>query len=290
GVILNREKYKLSHTNLNLYMDLADINRNLHQNQLTDSLSASEWDVKYSNQQDQVHIDSLNMVNALNNLKLAMNFPPGTTLQISDTLVTAMDKKVISTRYHTEDLPAYRSVVLELQLNKSRQQQVKRGYYPVLNAYGFVGSQYYDDTFSPFTNSLRWHKQTYVGLKIELPVFDGLQKSRENAAYSIHEENLNRQKEDLASEITRKALIQQNNMTISSKQAAIKRKELDLSRSLFGKTIQNYRTGLSDMKDVSNAELDMNMKEQAYISALYALLQARLQYEQLVWPGTEKNK
>ncbi len=95
-------------------------------------------------------------------------------------------------------------------------------------------------TFSPFNHTLRWHKQTYIGLKIELPVFEGWQKDRRSATLKIMEEKLEKQKEQLHTEIDQKAKILINKMDIAQRNAGIKKNEMNLSRLLFNKIIRNY--------------------------------------------------
>ena len=141
-------------------------------------------------------------------------------------------------------------------------------------------------------NSLKDNEKTrlrlkHVGLKLELPIFEGMQKDRQSASLKILEENLHRQKEQLQSEIGQKAGILQNKMVIAQKETRIKRNELTLSRQLFKSTIQNFRNGLVSMKDVTNAELDLNIKEMQYLRAVYSYLQSQLDYEQLTGGGED---
>ncbi len=284
NVLLAAENVKVSSSVYNLYLQLVEITKSRYKNHLITEQDYQRILNKMHNQKTQVSIDSLSRENALDELKLKMNYPREKTLLVADSsLLNLADLQYENyvKSYDIHKIPDYQTVKLQLDLNYAEQEKIKKEYLPSLNAYGFLGTQYYDAVFQPFQHDLRWHKQSYIGMQLKVPVFDGLSKKREKESLLINMDKLNRKKEALEATIDQQADILKNKIDISLRSAYVKKSDFNISKTDYEITVKNYRTGLADLSDVVNAELDMNMKRQTYLNALFQVLQAEMNYENL---------
>ena len=290
-VLLAEENLKLSASAYKVYQQMVAVTKSRYENNLITEQDYQRTINKMQNRSMQVRIDSLTKENALRELKIKMNYPDNKTLYIADSsilkLANLQFEKYVKP-YDINKIPDYQSVKLQLDLNYAQQKKIKKEYLPSLNAYGFVGTQYYDDVFQPFQNDLRWHKQSYVGIRLKVPVFDGLSKNREKESLLISMDKLNRKKQNLENTIARQAQILKNKIDISLKSAHVQKSDFQIARSDYQIAIKNYKTGLADLGDVVNAELDMNMKQQSYLNALYQVLQSEIDYDNLTATYNQK--
>jgi len=283
-VLLAGENLKLSTAVYKLYLQMAEVTKSRYKNNLITEHDYQRTINKMQNRRMQVRIDSLTKENARHELKIKMNYPDDKTLYIADSSIlnlADLQFEQYIKPYDINKIPDYQSVKLQLDLNYAQQARVKKEYLPSLNAYGFVGTQYYDAVFQPFQHDLRWHKQSYVGVRLKLPVFDGLSKSREKESLLISRDKLSRQKQTLENTIDRQAQILKNKIDISLKSAHVQKSDFQIAGSDYQIAIKDYKTGLANLGDVLNAELDMNMKQQSYLNALFQVLQAVIDYENL---------
>lgn len=282
--VLYNELLQTSKESLRKYDTLAEVVKTRFDNGLTTKESLDETIKKRDNQQIEVEMNRLKYQNALKQLKLAMYYPDSTRLSISDTAVADLVSGNILPDQKTfayKKVPEYRKLELQERLNRVQYNRVGRSYQPTLKGYGFIGADYYDETFSPFEHNNRWYTQSYVGLKLSVPIFEGFDAGRRRQALQKQNDMLTEQKQGLATELSSKQTILANDIRIAMKRAAQRENDYRLSTEKFQKEVSDLKNGLADYRDVLLADMDMRLKYQIWINALVSVLNSSLEYEKV---------
>jgi outer membrane protein TolC len=154
-------------------------------------------------------------------------------------------------------------------------QQYNIGYLPSLYAFGSLSYQAQREEFNFFNNG-RWYSTGLIGLKLSLPIFDGLQKARQ-----VQQARLSLQKSENNIENFRNAMNLQVSSAEANMQNAISRltsqkSNLDLAKEVVDISRKKFELGAGSSLEVTDAEGSLKDAETNYLSALYDAWIARI--------------
>ena len=282
--VLHRELVESSRKNLDRYDTLAAVVKDQYQNGLISESRMLETLNKRDNQQLELEMNLMKYQNAMERLKLAMEYPQDKLLQLNDTALAGLVDDEIHPAgqdFAYKKVPGFRSVELRQELNREQSKRLGRRYQPVLSAVGFIGADYYDDVFSPFENDNRWYRHSFVGLSLRVPVFEGFSANRQRQALEKQAEMIAAQKARLASELQTREKILADEIRINMKRAQKRKNEYQLSTRKLQDATNNLKNGLAGYRDVLIADMEMRMKYRAWISTLLNVLNSSLEYEEV---------
>ncbi len=283
--VLNYEVWQASKDILQNYENLEAAVKVKFENGLISENDLNQLIKKRQNQSEEIKINRMEFKNSLKRLKMSMDYPAGKELTIADSLVISLVSDVTipkSDSFAYRRLPEYRDISLQESLNEARISTLDKRYHPRIQAYGYFGAQYYDDTFQPFQNDNRWYRHSYLGLKFQLPLFKGLERSHQKQALKIRSEILSQKRTKLASDLQRRENILKENIIIKSKQAVKKKNDYRFSYDSFTDMINNFENGLTDFENVLHSEIEMMVQFQAYLNSMVNVLNVYLDYEKTI--------
>ena len=282
--VLYHELVKSSQKNLKRYDTLARVVKDKYRNGLISESRLLETLNKQENQQLELEMNRMKFQNAINRLKLAMDYPQDIKMQLKDTaLANLVDEEILPSgaEFAYKNVPGFKSVELRQELNHEQVTRLGRRYQPVLSAIGFIGADYYDDVFSPIENDNRWYRHSFIGLSLRVPVFEGFSANRRRQALDIQAEMIATQKAQLASDLKSREKILADEIRINMKRAQKRKNEYQLSARKLQDATNNLKSGLAGYRDVLIADMEMQMKYQAWISSLLDVLNSSLEYEEV---------
>jgi outer membrane protein len=165
---------------------------------------------------------------------------------------------------------------LTRQTNLLSEQRERARLRPTVNAYGAYFAQQFHDTFNPFAAGT-WFPYNYVGLRLNVPIFDGRQARLNRQDYvqraQISQNTLTRLQNDFDFEVrsAQKTLeqarenLEQTRLNITQAQAI-----LDVDKVRFG-------AGTLLQADFRNSEYSLQQAETNYLRAVYDLLLGQVQ-------------
>lgn len=282
--LYNLELLQLTKNTCNIYAALAEISSVKHKNGLISDSELEDALNKKKTSEIELRISNDRYDNSIKELKLKIDYPSGVNIKLSDSILPAFvrDMGQAGEDYNIKRLPAWISLSLQKRMNEEMQKMLRGRYLPRLNLYGFVGAQYYDDNFSPLANDQRWFGQSYIGLSMNLPLFEGLEKRRNMKALNIKQKNIIAEKERLEKEVSQRKEIIITELGLSRKNAELADTRLKHARGKLNDSVADYETGIISYGDVLRADLEMRLKKQEYVSALYEIMLTRIEYEQLI--------
>lgn len=257
---------------------LADT-REIFASGFAESLDVERLELSLESLQNQIAtIDK--MIDLANNaLKFQMSYPVDQELTVTDnleTLVASIEKDNIDLRSDIDMSRRAEFAVLDKnqELNVLDMKRHKAGYLP--SARGFVNIQESLQRKNLFDNDeAGWLPTAVAGIGINIPIYDGGEKSAKIEQVKINMERNDIQKNELARAITLQVRNAQLSMQSALDAIAIGQKNIDLSQKIYDKAKIKFNEGVGSSIEVSQAESALYQAQANYISALYDLLSAK---------------
>lgn len=201
-----------------------------------------------------------------NYLKLLMGIPMTTALELQQQDFD-LDLAGILPAHLSDDFQNR----IDLQvLNKQQDlygldiQNIRSGYYPSLIGFADVNYNAFSNDFTFLSQSKPWYRGALIGLKLEIPIFDGFQKKNRVAQAKVRSMQL---EQDMM-KATEAAEMQHQNavkkLTSSVKSARAQEENLRLAEEVYGQTELLYKEGLSPLTDLLEAETALREARTAY--------------------------
>lgn len=155
---------------------------------------------------------------------------------------------------------------------------VKAGYLPSLAAYGRYNYSSQDNTFSFFKKEAEWYEMSLVGIRLDIPLFDGLQKRSKIKQAKVQLQELSIQEEE-----TKKMLgIQLQNAARklkSSRDAWVRQTgNVKLAEDVMNVASAQYSQGMITITEVLTAHADLGDSQVGMVKAMVEMKNAELEY------------
>ena len=150
---------------------------------------------------------------------------------------------------------------------------------PVIAAFASVGSSAMGADFNAFDEGVNWYPNQLIGLKITVPVFDGLGGTARIQKAKIKYEQAKNEKSNLAESLELAFLTAQNNYLNAINNYNQQKNNLVLSEKIYEKTLTKYKEGLVSSLELSQtgtAYLETNTE---LSKSIHNLLISNLNYQ-----------
>lgn len=155
---------------------------------------------------------------------------------------------------------------------------IKAGYIPTLAAYGRYNYSSQDNTFSFFGSDANWYEMSVIGIRLDIPIFDGLRKNAQ-----VREARVRMKQMTIQEEETRKILgiqLQDAARRLKNSRDAWtrQRENVRLAENVFAVTREQYNQGLVTVSDILLTQTDLSDAQVGYVRALIQMKNAELEY------------
>ncbi len=212
-------------------------------------------------------------------LKFAIGVSQKDTVILTDDLSTDEIKKdILVDSFKYEDRVEIRQLYAARKLQQLDVKRNKLGYLPTVAAqanytYSGMGQDF-------ITNkSTTWIKSSYVGLSVNVPIFDGLQRK-----YKIRQSELSVQKVDNNIDLTKQGIDLEQTVTKSLLTNSIlnldaQERNMQLALKVYNTTKTKYESGIGSSFEVLQADADYQTAQNNYFTALYNALVSKISYQ-----------
>lgn len=212
-------------------------------------------------------------------LKYLMGMPVKTDLVLTDSLSDETIKEDIltdSVRY--EDRKEFQLLQTQIKLNKYDIKRHQFTYIPTVSLTGNYSRNAQRNSFDFFKSGRDWFTITYIGLNLNIPIFDGFAKDSRIKAARLALQQTENQVEDLKNQIE-----QEVNTAITDIRDAIitldaQKRNMELATQVYNQTKLKYDNGLGSTLEITNAETELRTAQNNYYNALYDAVVARIDY------------
>lgn len=209
-------------------------------------------------------------------LKFQMGMPLDEKVALADTLSeTYIDKEILNHSLDFEKRKEFQLMTLQNKLYAYDLKRYKLGGLPTLVAFGNYGYTLYNSSklFDPVD---KWQKSALVGVKLTVPVFDGLQRRNKmlQAKYTYQKNQNDIENLKYALELEKESARISLESNISSLEN--QQKNMKLAEEVYNTTKVKYKEGVGSNLEVMNAESALKEAQTNYFGALYDAINARI--------------
>ena len=278
---LQAQRYVLETTLSQTQKNLA-ITADRYQNGVARKVDVDRINVNLTNLQTQLRSIDDSYANTINQLKLASGLDMNLAIEVNvplvlDTATYQYDPAITMSEWNWENKIEFKQLSTQLSLYDLERKNFSAGYYPTLSAFAnyTYSGQSNDFIFAGGADPL-WFDVASVGVKMQIPVFDGLNKSAK-----VQQSKIRRMKTERDMTYTR----QQSNMAYQNALKSFEtsytsylaqKDNVSLANSVYDVTLQNYNEGVSPLTDLLQAEYSKIQSQSQLIESLLKVKQAEV--------------
>jgi outer membrane protein TolC len=256
--------------------------RELYKNGFAEKLDVSRTEVNLSN----LKTEKITLENQLQSgflgLKILLGMPAADLLVLSDTLTLAKESElaseVLEGTYSYENRKEYQQVELAKKLNEYNIKRYKYTYFPALSAFGSYSYNAQRNDFSFFDFKQKWFPTALIGVKLNVPIFDGFARDARIKRAQIQLDQTINNMENLKLAIDQEVEAARINMRSAIASLDVQRKNMDLAVEVYDQSKKKYEQGLGSTLEVTNADSDLKVAQTNYYNALYSAIIAIVDY------------
>lgn len=215
---------------------------------------------------------------AVAGLKFAMNFPQDQELEVTGdlgTMITEAPAGALTDAINYQSRPEINLIDQALTLNELNIKVNRSGYLPSLRGFATYQQSYFGNDLS----SGFWAPAAIVGLTLNVPIFDGLDKKAKIQRAQLDLEEARNQRSNLVQAINFEVENARISYLNAQERLANRQKNLDLAERIYETTQIKYREGVGSSLEVSQAEQSLYTSQSNYMQAMYDLVVARAELE-----------
>lgn len=197
----------------------------------------------------------------------------------SITLVKSEDLEDInlSTLQYEKETPIQVQLLeKEYELNVLNRKSIQAGYYPTLVAFGQQSWSAQRNEFNFLDNTQPWFQQTIVGLKLEVPIFDGFEKHHQIQQSKIDIEKLELDRIQLDRNVDMTYQNAREQLVNSMKSVEAQRENKQLAQEVYDQTQELYAEQVGSLTDLLDAETSLRESQINYIREVLKFKKAEL--------------
>ena len=280
AVLLVEESNLIIDRNINNLLSLFEETNALWQNGLVERLDVDRLSLSLSNLNQEKEILQRQLDLAKTALKFQMNYPLEANITLSDSLesllVSITDRSAdgldINNRLEKQIMDQ------NLYLNELNTKRFKAGYVPTLRAFALHQQTLQrDDLFDG--DAPGFFPATILGVQLNVPVFDGMEKTAKIRKSKIDEELIKIQISDFERSVELQVRNAKTNLSNAKARLATQKENETLAQKILNTTMIKYKEGVGSSLEISQAEQELYRTQSAKITALYELIVAKTELE-----------
>ena len=252
----------------------------LFKNGFAEHLDIDRTEVSLNNLKSaQVQINNLIYIGYAS-LKYSVGLTQKDTLQLSDTLSVDFVKKDIldTTGFQYEDRNEVQLLNTAIELRKLDLKRYKMNYLPTVSAYWNFSANALRKSANYFDFTEPWYQTNIAGLNINVPIFDGFQRSNrvKQARYQLEKTTNNLDNLEKVIDFQREAAYTQFKFSVFN--LDLQDKNLALAEKVYYTTKKKYEQGLGSSFDVLQTEQSYQDAQANFFQAMYDAVIAKISY------------
>ena len=281
-LVVGRQQMTSIDANIDRFEKLLHDTKEIYKQGFAERLDVDKVTVQLNNLQTE-KIKTQGQLDAGNaGLKFLMNMPQKDSLVLVDSITEDKIKENILTDiYKYEDRKEYQLALLGKKLGEFNVQRYKLSYLPTLAAFGSYTKNAQRSEFNFFKGGAdgQWFTTSIIGVKLNVPIFDGFAKSSrvKKAQYQLEQTKNNI--EQLKNAIDNDVVQARIKITAAVVTLDNQRKNMALAEQVYNTTRKKYEAGLGSNQEIYNAQADLKVAQNDYYGALYDAIIAKIDYE-----------
>lgn len=277
-LLIGRSQVDQIDANINSQQELLHNSTELFKNGYAEQLDIDKATVQLSNLQSEKVQVEFNIANGYLGLKVLMGMPVNDSLHLTDTLTYDMIRDAtLSDEYKYADRRDFQLLQINMKLNEYDIKRYKKEYIPTASlTANYSQNQYANDFDLAKKNS--WFPSSYVGLNINIPIFDGFYKDANIQQARLRLRQTENNIDSLKNRIDNDVRQAQLQFSAALTTLDFQKKNMDLSEKVYQQTRKKYEQGLGSNIEITTALSDQKTAQANYFNALYNAISARVDF------------
>lgn len=266
GAQVSYTQKKLVESNLMQVDSLLKITRIQFDNDAAKQLDLDKLNVNLTNLQTELASSTTNYEQQLTLLKYYMGMPLDAAIEVPEMDISQQPATIINTEtLNNTDLEL---VQAQRDVYSMTLQQIKSGYLPSLSLNFHSSFQNQQNTLRMFEKDAKWFPNTYLGLNLNIPIFDGLSKNSRVKQTKIQIEQSLLEEQYLAENLKMQRINANNTLKTNQAALASQQRNIELAQKVYTVTQAQFVGGIATMTDIVNAEMSLRDAQTNYLKAL----------------------
>lgn len=272
------QKIKLLEDNKEQYEELNRIMELRLEKGVIQEIDYKRIKVAYNNIVSQLSLVKTSKDVAMNRLKVIIGMPLDTDLTINE------DISLIQTTALPEESGIditnrldYKINQTNLELQALQTRVFKNSYYPTLSGYARYGVNSYSKTFRGSWD--KFYDFSTIGLKLSIPIFNGLKTNTKYNKQRVQLENLKAQIKMQDENFKVESMNSKAQLIEAHTSYKMDFENMELAKEVYETTNLSYQKGAASLSDFLNADFSYKEAQSNYLTSLVNMLSSRLDYE-----------
>ncbi|MBC7935958.1 MAG: TolC family protein [Rhizobacter sp.] len=277
-LVVGRQQLTSFDANIERFEKLLNDTKEIYKQGFAEKLDVDKVQVQLNNllTEKVKTINQLRVGNA--GLKFLMNMPQKDSLVLTDSLTeNELKENILDQQYNYNDRKEYQLLSLGVKLNEYNVKRYQLSRIPTLAAFASYQKNAQRNKFD-FFNDGPWFTASLVGVKLNVPIFDGFARRAKIQSAKLEVEksknNLAQQQESIDNDVTASRL----NMTSALQTIDFQKQNVELAEKVYNTTKLKYEQGLGDNQEIYTAQAELKVAQNNYYSALYDAIVAKIDY------------
>lgn len=211
-------------------------------------------------------------------LKFLMNMPQKDILILTDSITeTVLKENILTDSIDYKQRKEMQVLTLAQQLNEYNVRRYKLAALPSVVAFASYQKNAQRQKLNLFGKE-DWFTTSFVGVKINVPIFDGNARRAKMAKAQIEVNKIKNNVDLLKQSIDFDANTSKLNMTTALLTIDIQKQNMVLAEKVYNTTKKKYEQGLGSNQEIYTAQAELKVAQTNYYSALYDAINAKIDY------------
>lgn len=280
-VMVNQEKKKLVDANVEKIKKMKDDTKALLDNGFVEKIDYDRITVTYNNLVTEADNIKRLLDLSLVLLKYQMGMDQSAHLVVTDRIedLSFVPAQIATGKFDYNNRVEYQSFDLMLRGQRKLLQAERVGYLPTIALFGSLQAQAQRSKFDFFDTQQHWYPISLVGLRVDIPIFDGLQRHyrvQQSRVEVLKAENnlLMIQRTIDMQQAVAKVTLENSAASLQSQKA-----NMDLAQQVLDVAQKKYGAGTGTNLEVINAQTALKEAQTNYFNALYDAIVAKVDYD-----------
>lgn len=278
-LLAGRQQIGTIDANISRFEKLLNDTKEIFKNGFAEKLDVSKAEVSLTN----LKTEKLRIENSLQTaylgLKMLIGMPAQHELVLTDTLTeNIFSQDMLETKFDYSERVEHQQLELNRKLNEFNIRRYKLSYLPTVS----LSSSYYQiaqrNQFNFFKSGEAWFPSSTIGVRINVPIFDGFAKAARVRTARLQLEQTNNNLKNLELSIDKEISEARINLRSAVATMDYQKKNMQLAEDVYNQTKLKYEQGLGSNLEITNAQTELTTAQNNYYAALYDAIVARVDF------------
>ena len=262
------EQIALVKSNIARLEELKSITQALYENDMTLEIDVQRIDINLQNLKVQYDNAQAMLEQQLNTLKYIIDYPADKDI----CLVAANTDEIEKVEMTGLDYSLFEFELLDKKVAMAEKQKnmIRSGYLPSVTLMGNFGFSSFTDKYKNWFHSgpsNHWYRSAGLGLSVNIPIFDGLDKRNKIKKAKIDIINSKLMQDNTRKDLETQYINATNDLMTQQRNLSTNKKNYQLAENVYNITTDRYKEGITSMTEVLQDEMRMTEAQNHYLTA-----------------------